>query len=239
MNTWFQFKQFTVHQDKTAMKVCTDACLFGAWTALKIVENKIKAHNILDIGCGTGLLSLMLAQKSNAKIDAVEIDRNAFEQAKKNFELSPWKGRFNIFHNSITIFKTPKKYEFIISNPPFYENQLKSGNDERNKAMHATTLSYIDLVTAIKNNLTKDGVAAVLLPFAFVNEFEKNLLANQLFIVEKLNISHSPLHPFFRSFLLIAETKIEFSEDFLAIKNNDNSYSTAFKDLLKAYYLNF
>ena len=153
MNTWFQFKQFTIHQEKTAMKVCTDACLFGAWVANKIELNEINADNILDIGCGTGLLSLMLAQKTKAQIDAVEIDKNAFEQAKENINLTEWKEQINIHHGSIIDFKSNKKYDLIICNPPFYENQLKSVDSARNKAMHATTLSYKDLIFVLKNKI--------------------------------------------------------------------------------------
>ena len=119
MNSWFQFKQFTVHQDKCAMKVCTDACLFGAWVANKLVQNKITAKNILDIGCGTGLLSLMLAQKTNAVIDSVEIDASAFDQAKQNISLSSWKEKIQLYHNSINNFEPLTRYDFIICNPPF------------------------------------------------------------------------------------------------------------------------
>ncbi len=237
MNTWFQFKQFTIHQEKCAMKVCTDACLFGAWVAKKLEEKKINADNILDIGCGTGLLTLMIAQKSSAQIDAVEIDRNAFKQAEENILLSPWKKRINIHHNSITNYSAPEKYELIICNPPFYENQLKSDKDERNTAMHATTLAYVELVVSIKTNLTDKGFAAVLLPHFEVKNFEETLLTQQLFIDEKLDVSHSPSHPFFRSGIIISNTKKKLSQCSLSIKNTDNEYSNEFKELLKDYYL--
>lgn len=239
MNTWFQFKQFTIHQEKSAMKVCTDACLLGAWVAKKIEEKKIKADNILDIGCGTGLLSLMIAQKSTAQIDAVEIDKDAFDQAKGNIALSAWKEKINIYHNSVTNFTSAKKYELIICNPPFYENQLKSKNDIRNKALHATSLSFLELANALKNNITKKGFAAALLPYAFVKNFEEILFSQQLFIVDKLNVAHSTLHPFFRSMLLISTIKEDLSEYSLSIKKSEKEYSTEFIELLKDYYLNF
>ena len=239
MNTWFQFKQFTIHQEKTAMKVCTDACLFGAWVAKKLEENNIKADNILDIGCGTGLLSLLIAQKSVAKIDAVEIEKDAFEQAVENINLSNWKERIKVHHHSITNFRAPDKYELIICNPPFYENQLNSNNDERNKAMHATTLSYVELSNTLKKNLAKNGFAAVLLPYSFVKNFEEILFTEQLFIIEKLNVAHSSSHPFFRTMLLISLVKKDLSEYSLSIKKSDKEYSTEFKELLKDYYLHF
>ena len=239
MNTWFQFKQFTIHQENTAMKVCTDACLFGAWVANKIELKEINADNILDIGCGTGLLSLMLAQKTKAQIDAVEIDKNAFEQAKENINLTEWKEQINIHHGSIIDFKSPKKYGLIICNPPFYENQLKSIDAARNRAMHATTLSYEDLIIALKNNLAQEGSAAVLLPYYAIKEFEETLSKNQLFIYEKCNVSHSPRHPFFRKMVIFSGVKKESSEYSISIKNNNNFYSEEFIELLKDYYLNF
>ena len=239
MNTWFQFKKFIIHQEKSAMKVCTDACLFGAWVAKKLEENKIKADSILDIGCGTGLLSLMIAQKSPAKIDAVEIDKNAFEQAKENIQLSEWNQRINILHNSIINYNSPKKYDLIICNPPFYEKQLKSNNDIRNKAMHATTLSYLELIIAIKNNLARSGCAAILLPYSSMKKFEEVLLKEKLFIYEKLIFAHSPEHPFFRSMILISEMKKDTSKFSLSIKNSGGEYSKDFKEYLKDYYLLF
>lgn len=237
MNTWFQFKQFTIHQEKSAMKVCTDACLFGAWVAKKLEENKINADKILDIGCGTGLLSLMVAQKCEAQIDAVEIEKDAFEQAKGNISLCDWKLRINIHHSSVTNFKSSKKYELIICNPPFYENQLKSNNGARNKAMHATKLSYLELAVAVKNNIAENGFATILLPYTLVKKFENTLLTKQLFIDEICNVAHSPLHPFFRSMLLISCNKRKLKENSFSIKNTNNEYSKEFKELLNDFYL--
>ncbi len=239
MNTWFQFKRFTVHQENTAMKVCTDSCLFGAWVARKLELKEIKAENILDIGCGTGLLSLMLAQKTTAQIDAVEIDEDAFIQATENLFLTAWKQQINVYHSSIINYTSPKKYDLIICNPPFFEDQLKSAEVARNKAMHATTLTYLDLTISIKNSLAKDGNAAILLPHNMVEKFEKFLNAEQLFIGEKLNVAHSPQHPFFRSCLLISRNKKDLSETSLAIKNAGADYSQEFTELLQDYYLNF
>ena len=239
MSTWFQFKQFTIHQEKTAMKVCTDACLFGAWVAKKLEYKRIKAENILDIGCGTGLLSLMLVQKTEAQIDAVEIDENSYKQARENFDLTEWKERINIHHISIIDFKTPKKYELIISNPPFYEDQLKSTDATRNNAMHTINLTHLDLVNSLKKNLAKGGIATILLPYNSVQNFEKILNKKQLFVYEKLNVSHSPQHPFFRSLLLISENKKKLSESSVSIKNEEGDYSREFIEPLKDYYLNF
>ncbi len=239
MNTWFQFKQFTIHQDKSAMKVCTDACLFGAWVAKKLEENKINAENILDVGCGTGLLSLMLAQKSIAQIDAVEIDENAYEQAKENIELAGRNESIHIYLKSINSFDSNKKYDLIICNPPFYENQLKSDDNQRNLAMHACSLSFINLAKVIKHHLSDNGVAAILLPNSSVQKFEYVLRKQQLFSNEKQSVAHSPSHQAFRCMLLISKKETEIFQHSLNIKNSDNEYSQEFKFILKDYYLHF
>ena len=239
MNSWFQFKQFIIHQEKTAMKVCTDACLFGAWVAKKLEQKEIYAERILDIGCGTGLLSLMLAQKSLAPIDAVEIDENAYKQALGNFNLTPWNNRINTHNSSILNFSSEEKFDLIVCNPPFYEDQLKSIDSKRNEAMHATKLSFVQLSTALKNHLGDEGIAAILLPASSVGNFEKSLPENCLYIFEKMHVAHSPLHPNFRSMLLISKAKKEVEQNYIAIKNADHNYSTEFKQLLKEYYLNF
>lgn len=239
MNTFFQFKQFTIHQDKCAMKVCTDACLLGAWVAEKITTNEIASQKILDIGTGTGLLSLMLAQKTNCPIDTVEINKDAFEQAASNVAQSPWENKISLIHDDIMQFNAKEKYDFIISNPPFFENQLKSNKEDRNDAMHATRLSFENLLQAIKNNLSANGMAALLLPYDKISFFQSKLASAHLFIVERLNVSHSPNHDFFRSILLIAPTPIEEKISQISIKENGSQYTAAFTELLEDYYLHF
>ena len=237
MNTYFQFKQFIIQQDKTAMKVCTDACLLGAWVANKIENKDIVPQNILDIGCGTGLLSLMLAQKTNAIIDAVEIDENAFVQATENTAISKWENQINVFNEDIVRYTSAKKYDLIICNPPFFNNQLKSNNDDRNIAMHATQLSFVALAKAVKNNLSENGKAALLLPYNIVNEFAAIMENEQLYLNEELNISHSTVHPFFRSVLLFTCIKEKQTQNTISIRDKGDKYSAEFKMLLKDYYL--
>ena len=151
------------------MKVCTDACLFGAYVADQVKTKA--ANNILDIGTGTGLLSLMLAQRVPALIDAVEIDEAAYQQAKENFEQSPWKERLFAFNTDVTKFETEKKYDCIISNPPFFENDLKSNDSNKNNAKHDTSLSLDKLLQVVKKLLNDDGIFAVLLPYHRVEYF--------------------------------------------------------------------
>jgi tRNA1Val (adenine37-N6)-methyltransferase len=136
-NSYFQFKQFTVHQGDCAMKVTTDACIQGAWTPVQKDEVRI-----LDIGAGTGLLSLMLAQKApNAIVDAVELNEQAATQAGQNFAGSPWADRLNVICSDIQGYRATHKYDLIISNPPFFNNSLKGPEASRNNARHTTALT--------------------------------------------------------------------------------------------------
>ncbi|HEU0228757.1 MAG TPA: methyltransferase [Arachidicoccus soli] len=233
-NQYFQFKQFTIHQDKCAMKVCTDACLFGA--LLPIIE-KGKA---LDIGAGTGLLSLMYAQKkNNCVIDSVEIDKAAFEQAKENYLRSKWGNRIHIFNERIQTFaeKQQKRYDIIFSNPPFFENDLQSDNTQRNLAHHSTQLSLKELIITAKKLLTLEGVFCVLLPYARNEYFEQLAVKEALFLQKKISISQTPKHTFFRSILFFSKKEASKNEEEIIIKAEDGKYSLKFEELLKDYYL--
>ena len=143
-NTHFQFKKFIIQQEKSAMKVSTLACLFGA----KIIAKE--PENILDVGAGTGLLTLMLAQKyQNAKIDAIEIDNDAYEETVKNIERSSWSKRITVIKNDFLLHSFVKKYDLIVSNPPFYSNHLKSVNHSINMARHNDTLPINQLIKKV------------------------------------------------------------------------------------------
>lgn len=235
----FRFKQFKIEQDRCAMKVCTDACLFGAWMADKTENKTVSPAYILDIGTGTGLLSLMIAQKSSAEIDAVEIDADAASQAQENISASPFHDRVRLIHTDIKDFTAGKKYDLIISNPPFFENQLSSPDSKKNKAMHSADLSLAELAASVKLHLSPFGKAFILLPFERMPDFENIITKEGFYMNEVLNISHSPSHHFFRSCMVISFNKTEKQVSSLSIKDDKNEYSTAFRDLLKDYYLNF
>jgi len=238
-NNYFQFKQFTVQQEHCAMKVCTDACLFGAWVADKIKSENSKVKSVLDVGTGTGLLSLMLAQQTDAIIDAVEIDEAAALQAGQNFDTSPWKERLNIYNSSIQELdqQTTQQYDLIISNPPFFENDLKGDNAKKNIALHSSELSLDELSNAIDAHLKEDGSFAVLLPYHRTVYFEK-LAGLKYVLQEKVLVKQTSKHNYFRSMLLFGSTKTKIKEGEIIIREEDEQYSEAFITLLKDYYLN-
>lgn len=219
------------------MKVCTDSCVFGAYIAGKIEDKAIDAKRILDIGSGTGLLSMMLAQKSTADIDAIEIEENAFLQTKENFMGSKWKERLNTFHCDIKTWQDFSKYDFIISNPPFFENDLKPENKNKMMAQHDHALDLKEVIAAIAKRLLPSGKFALLLPFARV-EYIKNLAEKNRFYPEEiLVLKHSDLHPPFRGILLFTQTKKPTTTKELVIRNENGAYTDAFNLLMKDYYL--
>ena len=238
-NNYFQFKQFTIQQDKCAMKVCTDACLFGALVANCNPDSyRESTANCLDIGTGTGLLSLMLAQKnSSVKIDAVEIDALAAEQAKENVAASPWADRINIFNEDILSFDPGKQYDCIISNPPFFEDDLQSPDDSKNKAKHNTSLSLIQLIQVIDKHLAADGFFAVLLPYHRVEYFITEATKAGFHLYKQILAKQTMKHKFFRGILFFSRKEKEFENREIIIKDTNQNYTAEFSALLKDYYL--
>jgi tRNA1Val (adenine37-N6)-methyltransferase len=220
------------------MKVGTDACILGAWVADKIFNGQISASSILDVGAGTGLLSLMLAQKSTAEIEAIEIDESACDQAISNFKQSPWSERLRAFHGDILNFNASVKYDLIISNPPFFQNNLLSPELGKNMAKHDASLNLSELLSAIKKLINSSGSFAVLLPYHRINYFEKLANENYFFLKEKLLIKPTLKHGYFRGVLLFNQTKNHTSEKELIIKKENGNYSEDFIQLMRDYYLN-
>ncbi|MCU7550332.1 methyltransferase [Chitinophagaceae bacterium LB-8] len=238
-NPYFRFKQFTVHHDRTAMKVTTDACLFGAWVSERIRNGQFNKHHALEIGAGTGLLSLMVAQQNEISIDAVEIDASAAEQACENIKESPWKERIYIHHTDILHYKDHKQYDCIFSNPPFYEHEIQSSNDKKNLAHHGAGLKLEELLRVISNFLRKDGLFFLLLPYKRIAEIEQLLKRQQLFLINKMVVRQSVHHQPFRLMLMGTnkKTDIPVDEKIISIWDENRQYTTDFISLLKEYYL--
>ena len=239
-NHYFSFKQFTVYQDACAMKVCTDACVQGAYTATWLRQQS-PVRRILDIGTGTGLLSLMLAQQSEAVITGIELDPAAAAQARSNFEASPWKDRLEVIETDAKQLPVGEVYDFIITNPPFYEADLKSVNQLRNQAMHATTLDYNELLQVIDAHLSAEGRFSVLLPYRPFIDFATLAATAGFSLQQVLHVKQSEQHDYFRSvgvFGRRAAVGQSAPEQLLSIREADKkTYTAAFTALLKPYYL--
>lgn len=232
-NTYFRFKRFTIEQDRCAMKVSTDACILGAWTS---IDNDVKS--VLDIGMGTGLLSLMLAQRNRQiQIDGIEIDATAYTQANENIQSSAWADRIKVHQGNVNNISLAKKYDLIICNPPFFNKSLLGPNEQRNAARHTISLSYEQLLAAIEKNLAAEGDAFILLPYVEGKELEALLINNGWHVNNRLHI-----HPRVNAApnrIIIACSKRENKKGIeeLYIKDESNNYTERFKELMSPYYL--
>jgi len=224
------------------MKVCTDACLFGAWAIQK--EALQKAGSVLDIGTGTGLLSLMVAQKNDhGTITAVEIEPNAAKEAHSNFTLSPWKQQLNVINSSIQDFALTKvQFDCIISNPPFFETDLPSPDTNKNLAAHSVALPWEEFAQVVSRLLSIDGFFFVIIPSLRAYTMQKNMEANGLQLIEETTVYNKEKQLPFRTFLLFkkeSEKSTSIIRNTIFIKEPNNEYTDLFKSLLKDYYLQF
>ena len=215
------------------MKVTTDASLFGAWVA----SLQINAIHVLDIGAGTGLLSLMVAQKNDATIKAIEIDTSCYEQLNENIRLSPWNNRCNAVNQDIREYESDKSFELIISNPPFFEGQLTSPTQGVNLARHEEGLSFTSLFSQSKRLMHKDGYFFVLIPSNRKDETIQLAKQVDLFPHYSVAVKQSPMHDPFRYMIGFSVGTTDSKEEVIVIKNAQNEYSTRFIELLKDYYL--
>ena len=235
-NNYFQFKQFKVEQDRCAMKVTTDACIQGAWTP---VLPGVK--RVLDIGAGTGLLSLMLAQRNaDIAVDAIEFDKDACAQARDNATASPWTDLVNIIEGDVRTYDFSHKYDLIISNPPFFNNSLLGDTAAKNNARHTLSLSYTDLLNVMAGSLNDDGYVSILLPATEYGQWSDLMQENGWGEFERLSISHRPGAAVKRIVGLFHKKDVAgASKALLTIQGDDNNYTPAFIDLLAPFYLNF
>jgi tRNA1Val (adenine37-N6)-methyltransferase len=232
----FQFKQFSIHQDRCAMKIGTDAVLLGAWCP---IDNK--PFSVLDIGAGTGILSLMLAQRTSAEqIDALEIDEEAYEQCVENFEASPWSDRLFCFHAGLDEFidEPEDEYDIIISNPPFYSENYKTENDSRDLARFQDALPFEELVETASLLLSENGIFAVIIPFKEEERFIDLCAESELFPVKVSRVKGSHTTPIVRSLLALKRYELSVLEaDELVIEINRHEYTDDYINLTKEFYL--
>lgn len=234
-NTPFSFKQFTVNQDQCAMKIGTDGVLLGAWASLKK-----KPLSVLDIGAGTGVLSLMLAQRSNAElIDAIEIDDYAYEQCVHNFEHSPWGDRLFCYHASLDEFtnEIDDKYDLIISNPPFYSEQYKTTNSPRDTARFQDAMPFKHLINSASKLLSDNGLFSVIIPYKEESHFIDLALKANLYINHVLHVKGNPSSEIKRSLLEFSFQKSNVEINELIIETKRHQYTQDYINLTKDFYL--
>ena len=232
MSTVFQFKQFAISQEHSALKLGTDAVLLGALTEFN------HPRNILDIGTGTGILALMMAQKYRCAITAIDIDEGAVLDAKENVKNSPWNEIITIINGDIHDTDLQQKYDGIICNPPFFSNSLL--NPELNKAIarHTITLTPQSLFHSIETLLDDDGKASIIIPFSEKKLFCGTATLTGLYaIAEWLVFPKTNAEKPNRCILQFAKQWQSFTQKSIAIRNSDSSYSDEFKELTKDFYL--
>lgn len=231
----FEFKQFTIRQDMCAMKVGTDSVILGAWSP---VGNNIRC-NILDIGTGTGILSIMAAQKNEmAQIKGIEIDRDAYLQAVENVKNSKWNRNIEIIYGDICEYKFDEKFDYIISNPPYFENSLKSYDKSRNIARHTDTLDFDKLMRAAGDLLNENGSFYVIIPTTSEDSICHSAIQNGIYLSNKTNIitkeGSTPKR-------IILEFKHKFStytENSITIRDKTNRYTEKYIRLTYNFYKN-
>jgi tRNA1Val (adenine37-N6)-methyltransferase len=233
-NSYFKFKQFTVNQEYCAMKVGIDGVLIGAWAPL---EN---AKNILDIGTGTGLIALMLAQRSEALITAIDIDSAAFKQATENVNQSAWKSRIDVQHIGLQQFSANSvaNYDLIVSNPPYFIDSLKAGTVNRTRARHTDSLTHQELIQHGKTLLNKTGRMCIILP---VNEGFKCIemaKSEGLFCSKLVSVYPKPTAIAKRLLIEFSKTVCTQEDSELTVESEQrHHYSPDFTELAKDFYL--
>ncbi len=235
MSKPFRFKEFTIRQDRTAMKVGTDGVLLGAWTSIER-----NPFSILDIGTGTGLIALQLAQRSNAEvIDALEIDDDAYEQAVDNFENSPWSDRLFCYHAGLDEFvaEIEDKYDLIVSNPPFYTENYKTDNTQRDTARFTDALPFEELLAGVAHLLEPTGTFHTIIPFKEYDHFVHLAEAHYLFPYETCHVKGNPTAAFKRSLLSFSFEKRDNHVAELTIETARHQFTDAYISLTKDFYL--
>lgn len=232
----FQFKQFTLHQDRCAMKVGTDAVLLGAWTPIPK-----DIFSVLDIGSGTGILSLMLAQRTLAEqIDAIEIDEEAYEQCVENFENSNWGDRLFCYHAGLDEFveeMEDESYDLIISNPPFYTDEYKSDTEKRNLARFEDALPFEELIESAANLLNEFGIFSVIIPFKEEKRFIQLASEFHLYPFKITRVKGNKTSEIKRSLLAFTWDEQITIEDELTIEVTRHQYTQEYIQLTKEFYL--
>ncbi|MDX5340534.1 MAG: methyltransferase [Cyclobacteriaceae bacterium] len=233
-NSWFQFQQFKIHQDRCAMKISTDAVLLGS------LADCWNARTILDVGTGTGVVALMLAQRApHARIMAVEIDADASKQAMENFRESPFSERLDLFFGRFQDFLHPNQFELLVSNPPYFENHLKSKDPKRNKALHTDELSFRDLAEHTQRWLSPSGQIWIILPPRQMEELRRFFLSVGLRERKRIRIRDREASQVFREVCGFRFEEGEIDLKDLVLKDENGGFSPGYQRLLSGFLLGY
>lgn len=235
-NNYFQFKQFTIRQEHTAMKVGTDGVLLGAWA------HGEQARRILDIGTGTGLIALMLAQRFAAQIDALDIDPTACKEAQQNVEASPWSERITIINRAVQEYAATcsNPYDLIVSNPPFFQQSLKAATAERTKARHTDNLPVEELFASVVKLLAPKGAFEVIIPAESLAQYKQLAAQHKLYNNQLLWVKPTPDKAPKRVLCSFSFTQSSLQEVALVIESGGRHvYSEEYLKLTRNFYLGF
>ncbi len=232
-NTYFDFKQFRINQDRCAMKVGTDGVLLGAWFGLE------KGNSVLDIGTGTGLVSLMAAQRGAGHVTGIEIDASAAAQAGDNVSNSPYSGIIDIIESDINSFTPSHKFDRIVCNPPFFRNSLRCPDGSRNTARHNDSLSYEQLVAAAVRMIAPEGELTVILPAETCDEFTRIATLAGLYAIRVCNVVTVTGKMPKRTMLTFSPLSAPIRVSTLAMCNADGSKTPEFTDMISPFYIRY
>lgn len=228
---FFQFKQFTIWHDRCAMKVGTDGVLLGAWAPVA------SAQNILDVGTGTGLVALMLAQRCEASIVALEIDQAAAEQATENVNRSAWQSRIEVIKTDFKEYRSDKKFDVIVSNPPYFEDALQCPDHQRSTARHNSLLTYDELLKGVAGLLSPDGSFTLVVPTEAENRVKEIAFSYALHPVRQLYVVTKPNSPSKRTLITFSFHCEEYTCEYLLTEVARHQYSQEYIDLTREFYL--
>lgn len=233
----FTFKQFFVAHDRCAMKVGTDGVLLGAWVPIE------KARKVLDIGCGSGLIALMIAQRSapDVEIDGVELEPEAAQQASSNAAQSPWAERVHIYTQDIHQFAEnhPHQYDLIVSNPPYFAPAVACRDEARDTARYTGSLTHDALLNCAEKLITKEGVFCVVLPHDLGGELAHLAVQQDWFVHCQVDIRDRPGKPLHRMLLTLSRQPAETQYQHLDLRQSEGVYSPEFCALISEFYLNY
>lgn len=234
-NTWFRFKQFTIRQDRSAFKVGTDGVLLGAWADVAGVQT------VLDVGTGAGLLALMIAQRSEAAVTAIDVDLPSLDQARENTAMSPWKNRITLLHSSLQDFMPGQRFDLVLTNPPFFQDSKQPDNRGRQISRHNTMLSLEDLVNKISGLMLDEGKFCLILPVEESRIFERIGAESGFHLHRLLRVRPTPNHSEKRRLMeyrLYPAEKVH-DDELIIERGARHDYTERYRELTGDFYLAF